>query len=289
MAESIVEKVRRKSAEIASRPMQTRAGATEQLAQQAAVSSTGKAASAGPTGQSNIKEQVTLQGAEAQKDAIAQGVQEAGSDLAIQAQQQDVQQQQVESQQRQQELKIDNQLSNTLSQYTSRIKQSETSKEAGIKALELKGKLAVDRFNNKKYVQALRNTGRNNRLEDKIDFKMALSEKLLGRGKIAKEKSDSLRRYVDDQQRIEKERLAMADIEAALQKAEADAKAAEQGALISGVAGIAGAAASTDMAKDFMGDLFSSTGDASDSYGVLQSDQMDLSEYDYKPFSLKGN
>ena len=122
MAESIVEKVRRKSAEIASRPMQTRAGATEQLAQQAAVSSTGKAASAGPTGQSNIKEQVTLQGAEAQKDAIAQGVQEAGSDLAIQEQQQDVQQQQVESQQRQQELRMDNQLSDTLSQYTSKIK-----------------------------------------------------------------------------------------------------------------------------------------------------------------------
>ena len=236
MAESIVEKIRRKSAEIASRPMQTRAGATGQLAQQAAVSSTGKAASAGPTGQSNIKEQVALQGAEAQKDAIAQGVQEAGSDLAIQEQQQDVQQQQVESQQRQQELRMDNQLSDTLSQYTSKIKQSETSKEASLKALELKAQLASDRLNNKKYVQALQNVGRNNRLEDEIDFKMALSETLLGRGKISKEKSDSLRRYVDDKQRIEKEKLSMADIEAALEKAEADAKAAEQGALISGVA-----------------------------------------------------
>ena len=230
------DRIRARAAEVAKKPI-TPTGATAAMAKQAAVSSTGKAAAPG-TGlaQSSVQETVAAEQAQTQQDAIADEVQASGEKMAMTEKAADVKQAGVESGQRQQKLASDNKFNNQLAEFTSRISKAADQKEADIQSLELKGQLQNDRLNNQDYTNAIKNKGRDLRLESVEDHAIFMSQQGLERGKILDADKRKMDNWIKDQNRVrgKKEKLdeLMTNTKTTLNNIRAQEKAQKVGFIV---------------------------------------------------------
>ena len=235
MTTPIADRIRAKAQGLANQPTATPVGATEAIRKQAAISATGKASAPIPSGQSSIAETIAAGQTNAGLQAVAEDTQQAGEAMALQEQEQASRQAAIESNLRQKKLASDTNFVNKLKQFTSTITMNTDKVAQQHEMLKLKGELQNLRLEDEKYKQSLQEAGRTQRLQSKEDFAIAMSKQGLERGTISSDAQSKLRNYKADRQRESGRLSSLDEINTVLEKGRADAKAAEQSAIIGGV------------------------------------------------------
>ncbi len=210
-------------------------GATEALSSQAEVSRTGKAAPIAPSGQSNIAESMGAAQVEADAQVVDDNLQDAAETMAVKEKASDVKQAGIESDRAMRKLEADNKFRNDLANMTSKVQMAQTKHDRDLLAFDLREFIRNKNLQNDQYRHAIESVGERNRLESKEDFAKALSSQGLERGKISTEAAAELQKFKEDYARDNNTKASMNTIAAALEKSEADAAAAAQGAMVGGV------------------------------------------------------
>ena len=238
MATSFADRIRKAAQEVkagASAP-----AATPGIVRQAAVSTTGKAAGPGVgVGQTNIAENLAAAKAAAERATGAERVQDTAEEVAEAERGSEFKQQQFESEQRLKEHKAKSDYASGLKKAASKLKMATDRQTQDRETVELMAQLADKRMENKRYVSALQNAGRRERLDDKMSFRRAMKDNILVRGKQTAKEDDERRRLVQTWKAEDQITGSVEELEAALRKAEADAKAAKKAAVAGAVSGLA--------------------------------------------------
>jgi len=236
MSTPLADRIKAKAKATAAAPL-TPVGATGAMSKQAAVSATGKAAPVGGGAQSAIGETIAAEQGAVAQEAVAEGIETAGQQMAITEQAADVKQKGIESGMAMKKLAADNEFNNTLKQMTSEIEMAETEHERNLKATEMQATLMTQRLNNAAYKEALTTAGNIQRLSSKEDFAAAMSDQGLERGKLSDVETRRQTKYVEDYARDKNTAISMGEIDAALKKSIADSKASVQKAGVEAMTG----------------------------------------------------
>ena len=200
---------------------------------------TGKTVTAAPTGQSDIASRMNVAVAEAQGEEVEQQTQATAEKLGLAEQTEDLKQKSITQDREQKKQAVDDYALKTMLDIGQKIKHSDLEFEDREDAFELEQAASALRLGDRKYTDNLDMVGKENRLDDKINWDQMMAEVMIGESMSSTLQELDFLTKEGALDRAFKEKTMNMNMDQAWKVAEAAADDAMQGAMIGAAASAA--------------------------------------------------